>query len=140
TICDRYHCSVLGPTFPNREYLHSAQSGGIKNNALPFEVGHPNGFSWPTIWDRLAAAGVPARYYYVDLPTVLLWGERGIAHASVIEDYFDDAAAGRLPSVVFLDPGLIGDTRTDEHPHGDVRDGQRLVQRYLKAFVESPHW
>lgn len=140
TVFDRYHCSVLGPTFPNREYLHSAQSGGLKRNALPFEVGYAEGFSWPTIWDRLAAAGVAARYYYVDLPTVALWGMRGLAHASVIEDYFDDAAAGRLPNVVFLDPGLIGETRSDEHPHGDVRDGQRLVQRYLKAFVESPHW
>ncbi len=25
TLLDRYHCSLLGPTFPNREYLHSVQ-------------------------------------------------------------------------------------------------------------------
>ncbi|MCW5893284.1 MAG: twin-arginine translocation signal domain-containing protein [bacterium] len=140
TTFDRYHCSVLGPTYPNREYLHSAQSGGLKNNAFPFEVGYPNGFPWATIWDRLAAAGVPARYYYVDLPFVALFGPRLAPIASPIANYFEDAAAGRLPRVVFLDPGFLGEFQSDEHPHGDVRDGQRLVQQFVKAFVESPHW
>lgn len=140
TVCDRYHCSLLAPTFPNREYLHSANSGGIKNNALPFQVGYPDGFTWVTIWDRLAAAGVPARYYYVDLPVVALWGARLLPMASTLANYFADAAAGTLPNVVFLDPGFVGETRTDEHPHGDVRDGQRLVEQCLRAFVQSPHW
>ncbi len=140
TVCDRYHCSVLGPTFPNREYLHSAQSGGIKNNAFPQTVGYPNGFTWPTIWDRLMAAGVPARYYYVDLPVTALWGARLSPITSPAASYFTDCAAGTLPRVVFLDPGFLGETRTDEHPHGDVRDGQRIAQQYIKAFVESPHW
>jgi len=140
TVCDRYHCSLLGPTFPNREYLNSGQSGGIKNNALPPDAGYPAGFPWVTIWDRLAAAGVPARYYYVDLPVVALWGARLLPIASTIANYFTDAAAGTLPNVVFLDPGFVGETRTDEHPHGDVRDGQRLVEQCLRAFVDSPHW
>jgi phospholipase C len=140
TIFDRYHCSVLGPTYPNREYLHSAQSGGLKNNAFPGEVGYPNGFPWTTIWDKLGAAGVPARYYYVDLPTIALWGPRLSSYSATAARYFTDAAAGQLPNVVFLDPGFLGATRTDEHPHGDVRDGQRLMERYFRAFVESPHW
>lgn len=140
TVCDRYHCSLLGPTFPNREYLHSAQSGGIKTNAFPFDVGYPSGFTWPTIWDRLAAAGVPARYYYTDLPVTALWGARLTPYSKTIANYFTDAAAGLLPNVVFLDPGFVGETRTDEHPHGDVRDGQRLVEQCVRAFVESPHW
>jgi phospholipase C len=140
TVCDRYHCSILGPTFPNREYLHSAQSGGIKNNAFPTQVGYPSGFTWDTIWDRLIAAGVPVGYYCVDLPVTALWGSRLLAITHTAADYFADAAAGTLPNVVFLDPGFLGDLRTDEHPHGDVRDGQSLVYNYVKAFVESPHW
>jgi phospholipase C len=140
TVCDRYHCSVLGPTFPNREYLHSGQSGGLKNNAFPQQVGYPDGFPWPTIWDRLMAAGVPARYYYTDLPVVALWGGRLLPLASTIANFFTDAAAGTLPRVVFIDPGFVGETRTDEHPHGDVRDGQRLVEQCIRAFVASPHW
>jgi phospholipase C len=140
TVLDRYHCSVLGPTFPNREYMHSAQSAGIKTNAFPNEVGYPTGFTWPTIWDRLSAAGVPARYYFSDLPTTYLWGPRLVSISETISRYFDDAAAGQLPNVCFVDPAFVGDLRTDEHPHGDVRDGQRFVFNCLKAFVESPQW
>ena len=33
TLYDRYFCSLLGPTWPNREYMHSAQSGGNKQKA-----------------------------------------------------------------------------------------------------------
>jgi len=137
TTFDHWHASVLGPTFPNREYLHSGQSGGHKTNYLPFDEG---GFEWPTIWDRFRSANVPARYYYLDLPTVLLWGERMMSLASPVDDFFTDAAAGELANVVFLDPAFIGDGRTDDHPHADIRAGQRFLRDVFRAFVESPHW
>lgn len=137
TTFDRYHCSVLGPTFPNREYLHSGQSGGNKTNAFPPTS---EGFPWATIWDRLEAAGVPARYYYSDLPTLALWGARGLGYSSPIADYFEECASGTLPNVTFVDPAFIGENRTDDHPLADVRGGQNFVRDAFKAFVESPHW
>jgi phospholipase C len=140
TVFDQYHCSVLGPTYPNREYLHSAQSGGLKRNVFPQEAGYPDGFTWPTIWDRLMAAGVPARHYYSDLPVPYFWGARLHPIATPIARYFEDAAAGRLPNVVFLDPAFVGEGQTDEHPLGDVRMGQRFVWQCVKALVESPQW
>ena len=73
TVFDRWHASVLGPTYPDRAYLHSGQSGTYKTNMLPFATG---GYDWETIWDRLARAGVPAAYYYTDLPVPALWGGR----------------------------------------------------------------
>ena len=30
--CDRWFCSVMGPTWPNRFYLHGATSNGVKTN------------------------------------------------------------------------------------------------------------
>ncbi len=57
TICDRYHCSLLSATYPNRTYLHSAQSGGMQDFGID-EVVTTLGFQWPTIWDRLRAKGV----------------------------------------------------------------------------------
>jgi phospholipase C len=120
--------------------MHSAQSGGIKRNDFPFEVGYPDGFDWPTIWDKLAAATVPARYYYSDLPVTALWGNRLTSITSPVANYFEDAAAGTLPNVVYVDPRFIGDGRTDEHPLGDVRAGQRFVYDVVKAFVDSPQW
>ena len=140
TIFDRYHCSVLGPTYPNREYLHSAQSGGLKSNLFPPEAGYPAGFDWPTIWDKLTAAMVPARYYFSDLPVTAFWGARLNGISVPVARYFEDAAAGTLPNVTFVDPRFLGDGETDEHPLGDVRAGQRFVSEVVKAFVESPHW
>ena len=54
-IADRYFCSVLGPTFPNRRYLISATSLGMINDTVPsFTAYPPNG----TIFDRLDDAGI----------------------------------------------------------------------------------
>jgi phospholipase C len=139
-LCDNYFASLMGPTFPNREYMHSAQSGGMKTNALPPEVGYTAGFTWATIWDRLDAAGVSWAYYFVDLPAALLWGPRlahGIRH---IEALFADAAAGTLPHVAFIDPGFTSGLRTDEHPYGDIRAGQAFSHNVIKSIVESPVW
>src|SRR5262249_14917398 len=54
----RGSASVRGPTFPNRWYLPSGQSGGyMYNDFMPMPL-------WPTIYDRLDAAGVSWTYYY----------------------------------------------------------------------------
>ena len=56
-IADRYFCSILGPTFPNRRYLISATSLGMIDDTIPaFTAYPPNG----TIFDRLDDAGSDA--------------------------------------------------------------------------------
>src|SRR5436190_17880276 len=35
TTYDRFHCSLMGPTLPNREYRHAATSCGNTDNRLP---------------------------------------------------------------------------------------------------------
>lgn len=137
TVCDRSHASLLGPTYPNREYLHSAQSGGIKNNSFPTTS---DGFGWPTIWEKLLAAGVSCGYYYTDLPVTALWGPRLTGITKKVDEFFARAAAGTLPQVSFVDPGFLGPTRTDNHPHGDVRAGERFQRDVFAAFARSSHW
>lgn len=61
TVLDRSFCSILGPTFPNRFFLHGAQTDRLSNT---FDIA-----TMPTIWDSLAAAGVSGRYYYNNLPS-----------------------------------------------------------------------
>jgi phospholipase C len=136
TVCDHSHASVLGPTFPNRMYLHSAQCGRVMDNRLP----PPTGYDWETIWDRLAAANVPAGYYSTDLPVTFLWGLRLARFSHPVADFFADCAAGRLPAVSFVDPGFLGGSRTDNHPHGDIRAGERFARDVFAAFAASPHW
>jgi phospholipase C len=41
TMCDRFFCSLLGSTFPNREYMHAAQSYGQIDNSYPPQGGYP---------------------------------------------------------------------------------------------------
>jgi phospholipase C len=135
-ICDRWHASVLGPTYPNREYLLSGQSGGNKSNTFPTG----DGFPWDTIVDRLARAGVSTADYATDLPPLALWGSRMQPYLRTIADYHEDAAAGRLPTVSFVDPGFLGDARSDDHPHGDPRAAQRFVRDTFAAFARSPQW
>ncbi|MGZ4690335.1 MAG: alkaline phosphatase family protein [Acidimicrobiia bacterium] len=137
TTCDRWHSSLLAGTFPNRQYVHSATSEGRKEDPIPLEVGI---YRAETIWDRLGAARIPARYYYTDLPILSLWGPRLYDHISKIDDYFADAEAGKLPNVVMIDPAFRGVNRSDDHPQGDIRMGQRFVREVLKAFTQSPQW
>jgi phospholipase C len=141
TVCDKWHASLLGPTYPNREYLLSGQSGGHKDNYLPLDEG---GFDWPTIVDRLAAANVSTIEYYVDFPQLLLWGNRLVPHTRKMDPTLDafqaDAQAGKLPSVSIVTPAFIGANRTDDHPHGDPRAAQAFVRDAFAAFTKSKHW
>jgi phospholipase C len=144
---DRWFCSVLGPTQPNRFYLHSAQSAGRKNNALPPELAaeqpeYLHGWDWPTIWTLLEQKGVSAAYYYCNLPEILFWGERHIAHARHISEYYAAAELGQLPQVSFVDPWFIGPegVANDDHPHADLRLGQAFISDVVEAFVTSPQY
>jgi phospholipase C len=137
TVFDHWHAPLMAGTFPNRQYLHSATSNGRKEDPIPLRVGI---FEGPTIWDRLEAASVPARYYDVDLPIITLWGRRMDRFRSGIDDYFTDAAAGRLANFVMVDPGFRGPFRTDDHSWADIRYGQRFVREVFRAFARSPHW
>ena len=57
-IADRYFCSVLGQTFPNRRYLISATSIGMVNDTQPALTDYPaNG----TMFDRLNSCGITGR-------------------------------------------------------------------------------
>jgi phospholipase C len=140
TAFDRFFCSLLSSTYPNREYMHAAQSYGMVDNSLPTSQG---GFPDTTIFAALSKAGVSNRYFYSDLPFSALWGEAGLARSSQVQQYYEQAAAGTLPALSFVDPSFQGEdqgTSGDEHPHGDIRVGQAFVADIVHAFMESPQW
>jgi phospholipase C len=142
---DRWFCSVLGPTQPNRYYLHSGQSHGFKSNDLPPEVAseHPEwalGWDWDTIWTHFTAFGVDAAYYFSNLPELAFWGPRHLHHCRHVSEYFAQAATGTLPQVSFIDPWFVADglPGNDDHPHADIRLGQAFLSDIVQAFLESP--
>jgi phospholipase C len=80
TICDAYHCSIFGPTNPNRMYLFTGTSGLGAGDSGPQVVVNPadepnetsdpandasafKAYGWPTYAERLQAAGVSWRVY-----------------------------------------------------------------------------
>ncbi len=135
TTFDRYFCSILGPTFPNRFYTHSAYTDRLTNVSRSTAL--------PTIYNRLAAAGVSHKYYFSDLPFLALYGQQYLPISTKIENFYLDAAAGRLPSYSYLDPAFLGEDQggsNDDHPHADIHRGQALVSQVVAALVNSPQW
>ena len=130
-VCNRWFSACLGPTWPNRFYLHGATSRGIKSN-LP-AVG------FTSIFARLAAAGVGATNYYSDVA----WATGGYAKLSglaTIERFFQDAQAGNLPPFSIVDPQFFGGGANDDHPDHDIRLGQALIGSLAAALGQSPQW
>jgi phospholipase C len=140
TLYDRFFCSLLASTWPNRYYKWSAQSGGLKSNDPPVGTA---GNQWETIFDRAIGRGLSARYYASDLPFSAVWGARGATWTNPVTRFYADCAAGTLPNISFVDPpfrdGGGGDgLSADEHPLGDVRLGQAFMADVVNAFVSSP--
>ena len=100
------------------------------------------GFTWPTLWDQLNAAGVTWRYYFSNLPAIALFGARHAPNTRPITDYYADAAAGTLPQVSFVDPFFVAPEglANDDHPHADIRLGQEFYSDVTTAFMRSPDW
>ncbi len=141
TLCDQWHCSVMGPTWPNRFFMHAGSSGGRKTN-------HPK-FFMDSIWDRLRSADLEGVNYFTDLPwaAAAMGKLRGFSRLS---SFFKDAERGRLPQFSIIDPGFF--SSSSDHPRevgGDsdhpemgpnVNLGQLLIATIYRALAESPQW
>jgi phospholipase C len=147
-IGDHYHCSVLGPTWPNRMYLYSATSFGRTTNEFPDISAYPFPDKDVIVFDELEKRHVDWNVYSEDLPVpaivvgpaiVSRWG-RNPAHT--MDEFFAAAAAGTLPAVSFLDAKNRHEFSNgdDEHPPADVQVGQKLVSDVVHAMFKSPQW
>jgi phospholipase C len=135
TMCDHYHAAFMGPTFPNRFYQHTAQSA-LDHNVVGV-------FDTTTIWDRLVAAGLEGRYYFSDAPFAALLGIRHLMVTRTFDQFLQDAAAGRLGHVSFVDPRFLippFGTSSDYHPVSDIRLGDQFLHRVYEAVTRSPNW
>jgi phospholipase C len=158
TICDGYHCSVLGPTDPNRLYSFSASidpagtSGGPVLTTASDRVAMTGKLNWKTMPEALLEAGVSWKVY--NDPTGLL----GLSVLPYFKNYTDplsvtgieliangltptypgnfasDVASGKLPSVSWIIPPLY----ECEHPAAPPEWGEYLVQQILNTLVSNP--
>src|SRR5205809_786167 len=140
-IDDRYFCSVVGPTFPNRSYEMAATSfGHLTTNEIIPPV--PNSYKpiTGTIFDLLDANVVSWKNYYGNLPTSFIFRLNNTNAVPVTPNFFTDASAGPLPTISFVDPILVGPTENDEHPPTDIRAGEFFVWQVINAVRNGPNW
>ncbi|HET9729580.1 MAG TPA: alkaline phosphatase family protein [Acidimicrobiia bacterium] len=147
TVCDRYHCSVLGPTGPNRMYMWSATTDYLAGPPGPMTVDGPRPSNIElTIFDRFQAAGISAAYYAGKEPQSYSYKSKKYdALTKSHAEFFDRARAGTLPHFSFLDPDLDSiaeffGTGTDDHPYNDVRRGEAWIGEVYRALAASPQW
>ena len=138
TSCDRWFCSVMGPTWPNRFYWHCGQSAGLMTNEIP-----TGGIKFPSIYHRLNDKQIEWAYYYGTIPVVAVVSDLDVMTADGkprikrFDQFLLDAAAGTLPPVVYIDPGFY---ENDDHPPIHPINGQELIATVYKALAASPQW
>jgi phospholipase C len=158
TICDGYHCSVLGPTDPNRLMALSASIDPAGAHGGPVVVTQSNRtaaagtLSWETYPEALLKAGVswkvyndptgliglnPLPYFKNYVNPFSLTGLELIARAitpTYPGTFQSDVASGSLPSVSWIIPPLA----ECEHPAAPPEWGEYLVQQILNILVSNP--
>ena len=136
---DRFFSPVLSNTNVNRMYLFAATSfGHIFPDPPP-----SGGWTQPTIFDKLTAAKISWRYYYIDnsvyLASWATWHNGGSAHVFPISQYYQDIQnPSTLAHVIFIERG--GVTGLDEHPLNNVQAGAANTKKIIDALLGSPSW
>ncbi|MDB4938616.1 MAG: Acid phosphatase [Labilithrix sp.] len=150
-IGDHYFCSVLGPTWPNRMYLFAGTSFGLAANTFANTDAYPFPANDAVVLDELDKRHVDWKLYTGGGPpgvaTVLgpalplRYGDRRVLFS--MDEFFADAAAGKLPPVVYLDANFTktGDPDSeDEHPPSNPQLGQLFTSKIVDALFKSPQW
>ena len=165
-VCDAWHASVPGATWPNRLYAITGGADGSRDDKP----------TPPPLYDRhsfvrhLDAHGVDWRWYTYDVGTLrcadrdylvghhhrfayvdrlkLRWEIGALEHLVVDEDsasFIEDATRGRLAPVSWIDPNfkdlnLAHADSNDDHPPSDVGAGQELVFNVYNAIAAGGLW
>ncbi|HEY2983895.1 MAG TPA: alkaline phosphatase family protein [Jatrophihabitantaceae bacterium] len=152
TILDAYHCSVLGPTGPNRNMWLAGTidpDGDFGGPSLTTSA--PTGiYSWKTYPERLVEAGVSWKVYHepggaTGLPTFQKYKQYSEAQAG--SPLFDqgmavtptgqfeyDAMNDQLPTVSWILPP----SAFDEHPANLPAAGAAFVASKIDAIAANP--
>ena len=148
-VCDHWYCDVPSQTFCNRSFFNAGTSSGFVLNA-PYE-NFPLYNKAVTIFDRIESArskGLTWKVYYdqqdfVSLTALLHFSrlrDRFGSNIVPMEQFYDDAWSGRLPSYAFVEPRLFFN-HNDEHPpvngYSSVLAGEVLINEVYDAIRRS---
>jgi phospholipase C len=136
-VSDRWFCSVLAQTLPNRRYLLGGTSLGLINDDL-LDPLPPNG----TILQQFNRHGITWRNYFSNLPSIYCWAglisDSAISkNVAPISDFYTDCANGTLPQFSLVDPNF---SVTSEEDPQDVQKGDVFLAGVVNALMSSPSW
>ena len=160
-VCDAWHSSIPGPTWPNRFFVHGASSAGLADSpenlwivvweAPGGGIFYPSGAS---IYDKLVGAGQQWRVYadpngpdFGGVPQVA--SIKGIQYLINTNEFAVMAAdlQGPYPyAYTFIEPNY-GDVMggsyvggSSQHPMDGVARGEALIKATYEAIRNSPVW
>lgn len=158
TICDNYHCSLLGPTDPNRYHMWTGWVGNDGRGGGPVITNAEAGYDWSTYPERLQRAGISWKVYQdagVGLDAAGSWGWTA---DPFIGNYGDNSLLyfhqyqNAAPGTPLADRARTG---TEVAAHGrdperlladfraDVRAGTLPAVSWIvapEAYTEHPNW
>ena len=155
TVCDKWHASMPGPTWPNRMFLYAGTSGGIVNNVdlHVFDEVEGSILNYPpefdTMPDRLIVDVLSD--HHVDwkiyshgwawmrlFPKYLAFPRLLSPRIAKFKRFEKDCANQKLPPVCFIDPNFSDagdeDKANDDQAPTDVVHGQLLVAKIYDAL------
>ena len=150
TILDNYHCSLLGPTWPNRLYLMSAWIDPEGTNGGPIISNEHNTlYTWKSYPEALSEAGVSWKVYqevdnygtnvleyfdqYVNAPVSSPLYQNALR--TYASDQFEyDAQHDKLPTVSWILPT----SWQSEHPDYTPAAGADFVASKIDAIAANP--
>jgi phospholipase C len=164
TIADGYHCSVMGPTHPNRlmQMSGTLDPGGTAGGPVVITNGSPDALfsvDWDTMPEVLEDAGVSWKCYGPPGPiyTISAMQKLGLTTDSVLPyfsqyqdpsstlyqkaflptfpgEFSADVRAGTLPAVSWI----FTPVGYDEHPPAPSFLGEWFTDQVLTTLVSSP--
>ncbi|AXL51421.1 phospholipase C, phosphocholine-specific [Paraburkholderia caffeinilytica] len=154
TICDAYHCSLMGPTDPNRYYMWSGWVGNDGNGGGPVIDNSELGYGWSTYPEVLQNAGITWKIYQ-DIGTGLnASGSWGWTQNAYIGNYGDNSLLyfnqyrNAQPGNPLYDNARTGTNAANGDGYFDIlkRDVQNNALPQVswivapEAYSEHPNW
>jgi len=154
TVCDAYHCSLLGSTDPNRYHMWTGWVGNDGSGGGPVIDNSELGYGWSTYPERLETAGISWKIYQdigVGLDGPGFWGWTEDPFIGNYGDnsllYFDQYR-NALPGSALYDKARIGTNVANGDSYfdllqADVDAGTLPQVSWIvapEAFTEHSNW
>lgn len=155
-LCDAWHSSLPGPTWPNRYFLHGASSAGLDHSPTSAEMGEwetVDGFAYPngSIYDALGEGNY--RLYQDELGSAFgrvpqVASIKGVSFFDIddLSHFENDLKSGYTARYTFIEPSygdIVHGTYeggSSQHPMDGLEGGDQLAARVYNAIRNSPLW